>query len=158
MICDRKRNRRCVWWEWSSMCGVGRESVLKSHIEQSDGLGQACLSWPVESAQCRKLWCTLLVYQWPVNGRDHLLQPKLVRLFLGVDELEKQFLTEIKLMTLLARFCLTLFWEKTSWGRTGKLTMMCIWSHPIYRESSWASENLNDLPRPVASRDLDSKV
>lgn len=37
------------------MCGVGRESVLKSHIEQSDGLGQACLSWPVESAQCRKL-------------------------------------------------------------------------------------------------------
>lgn len=101
-MCEKERGRERGWRGTEEE--RGRESV-----EQTNELGLAFLQWPVESVQCGGPGCSLLVDQWFVCGRDHLLQPNLVRLFLGVDEMEEEFLTEFKLMILLAVFYLTLF-------------------------------------------------
>lgn len=59
-----------------------------------------------------------------MEGRDHFLQPTLVRLFLGVDELKEELLTEFKLMVPLAGFSLTL--RKDSWKGTGETATLDI--------------------------------
>lgn len=50
-----------------------------------------------------------------MDGRDCLLHPDLGRLFMAVDELEEECLTERELMPLPAGFCLALL-EKRQVG------------------------------------------
>lgn len=72
-----------------------------------------------------------------------------MRLFLGVDELEKEFLTEVKLMTLHAGFRLALAKDKLGKGWETDCDVHMIISN--VRGKQLARGNVNDCPGPVAS-------
>ena len=94
-----------------------RQGALVNTVMGSPGVS------PLACGSVGGHWCSALVCRWSTEGRDHFLQPTLVRLFLGVDELKGE-LTEFKLMVPLAGFSLTL--RKDSWGWTGETVTLDI--------------------------------